>query len=142
MILYRMDEAWKENLRELDDLRHSVQNAAYEQKDPLLIYKFESYQLFSSMLDKVNKEIVSTVLKAHIPIQAEARQERQPQHHDYSKYKASKTDVDEQEGQENQPPKQEKVQPIHVGPKIDRNDPCPCGSGKKFKKCHGQNLAE
>src|ERR1035437_9402583 len=96
MILYRMDEAWKENLRELDDLRHSVQNAAYEQKDPLLIYKFESYQLFSAMLDKVNKEIVSTVLKAHIPVQAEAKQERQPQHHDYSKYKASKTDVDEQ----------------------------------------------
>jgi len=145
MILYRMDEAWKENLRELDELRQSVQNAAYEQKDPLLIYKFESYQLFSTMLDKVNKEIVSTVLKAHIPVQAEARQEQQPQRRDYSKYKASKTDVDgEQAGnaEANQPPRPEKVQPVHVGPKIDRNDPCPCGSGKKYKKCHGQGTAE
>jgi len=145
MILYRMDEAWKENLRELDDLRHSVQNAQYEQKDPLLIYKFESYQLFSAMLDKVNKEIVSTVLKAHIPVQAEAKQERQPQHHDYSKYKASKTDADETaqpNAQPNQPPRPERVQPVHVGPKIDRNDPCPCGSGKKYKKCHGQDIAE
>jgi preprotein translocase subunit SecA len=139
-----MDEAWKENLRELDDLRHSVQNAAYEQKDPLLIYKFESYQLFSAMLDKVNKEIVSTVLKAHIPVQAEAKQERQPQHHDYSKYKASKTDADEDSKPNAQPQQQrpEKVQPVHVGPKIDRNDPCPCGSGKKFKKCHGQGMTE
>lgn len=145
IILYRIDEAWKENLRELDDLRQSVQNAAYEQKDPLLIYKFESYELFRSMLDKVNKEIVSTVLKAQIPGHAEAKEAHQPKSNDYSKYKASKTDIDTPETQSpSLPPqqRQEKVQPVHVGPKVSRNDPCPCGSGKKFKNCHGQGLVE
>jgi preprotein translocase subunit SecA len=141
VILFRIDEAWKENLRELDDLRHSVQNAAYEQKDPLLIYKFESYELFRAMLDKVNKEVVSTVIKAHIPVQAQAREAQEPKPSDYSKYKASKHDLDEpqEKPHEEQKPK---LQPVHVAPKIGRNDPCPCGSGKKFKSCHGQGMVE
>jgi len=137
-----IDEAWKENLRELDDLRQSVQTATYEQKDPLLIYKFESFNLFKAMINKVNKEIVSLLMKAHIPIEdpRQVQEARARRKLDMSQYQTSKTDAPAytgDAGQESRPDQQQKVQPIRVEKKVGRNDPCPCGSGKKFKHCHG-----
>jgi preprotein translocase subunit SecA len=146
VILATIDDAWKEHLREMDDLKQSVQNASYEQKDPLLIYKLESFDLFKNMIDKVNKEVISMLMKGQIPIsqpeqvkQAQARQKL-----DMSKYQTSKTDMPSyspgsstEPGGAAPPPKQ--VQQIRVEKKIGRNDPCPCGSGKKFKQCHGRS---
>ena len=142
IVLMTIDEAWKENLRELDDLRQSVQTATYEQKDPLLIYKFESFNLFKAMINKVNKEIVSLLMKAHIPIEdpRQVQEARARRKLDMSQYQTSKTDAPAytgDAGQESRPDQQQKVQPIRVEKKVGRNDPCPCGSGKKFKHCHG-----
>ncbi|MDA3881892.1 MAG: preprotein translocase subunit SecA [Bacteroidales bacterium] len=135
-ILVSIDEAWKEHLRELDDLKQSVQNASYEQKDPLLIYKFESFSLFQAMLVEVNKEVVSSVLKAHIPVQAEATEARE-QRRTTQNLQARKDDVNEAARMQDTREKQ-KASPVRVGPKVGRNDPCPCGSGKKYKSCHGR----
>jgi preprotein translocase subunit SecA len=134
IMLGTIDEAWKEHLRELDDLKQSVQNATYEQKDPLLIYKFESFNLFQAMLDKINKQVVSILLKGHIPIRdaSEVRKADEPQRSDYSKYQTSRSDA---AGDPNR--QQARTQPVRVEKKVGRNDPCPCGSGKKFKNCHG-----
>jgi preprotein translocase subunit SecA len=146
VILATIDDAWKEHLREMDDLKQSVQNASYEQKDPLLIYKLESFDLFKNMIDKVNKEVISMLMKGQIPIsqpeqvkQAQARKKL-----DMSKYQTSKTDVPSYSpGNSTEPdgppaaPRQ--VQPVRVEKKIGRNDPCPCGSGKKYKQCHGRS---
>ncbi|MDX9696484.1 MAG: preprotein translocase subunit SecA, partial [Bacteroidales bacterium] len=134
-ILANIDEAWKEHLREMDDLKQSVQAATYEQKDPLLIYKFESYELFKTMIDKVNRSVVSTLVKGHLPIQDpdQVREAQQRRKTDYSKYQTSRTD-----GTGN-PREQQKAQPVRAEKKVGRNDPCPCGSGKKYKSCHGQN---
>ena len=141
IILVSIDDAWKEHLRELDDLKQSVQNASYEQKDPLLIYKFESFGLFQTMLEMVNKEVVSSVLKAHIPMQAEAHEEQERKRSNLSNLQAKKEDVmtpaRQQDTRENQ-----KTAPIRVAPKVGRNDECPCGSGKKFKNCHGKSGIE
>ena len=133
IILITIDEAWKEQLREMDDLKQSVQNASYEQKDPLLIYKFESFELFKKMIDKVNKEIVSAILKAHIPIHNanEVRQANDPRRMDMSKFETGR----EEALRSSEP--QKSVQPVRVEKKVGRNDPCPCGSGKKYKNCHG-----
>ena len=134
-ILANIDESWKEHLREMDDLKQSVQAATYEQKDPLLIYKFESYELFKTMIDKVNRSVVSTLVKGHLPIQDpdQVREAQQRRKTDYSKYQTSRSDGtgDTRE--------QQKTQPVRVEKKVGRNDPCPCGSGKKYKNCHGQN---
>lgn len=137
-ILATIDDSWKEHLREMDDLKQSVQNASYEQKDPLLIYKFESFNLFQTMLDKINKTVVGILLKGHIPIQdpSEIKKADEPQRQDMSRYQTSRTDVGSQNPQ-NPQQQQQRVQPVRVEKKVGRNDPCPCGSGKKYKNCHG-----
>lgn len=138
IILMMIDEYWKEHLREMDDLKQSVQNATYEQKDPLLIYKFESFQLFQVMLDKINKDVLGFLLKAHIPLRdvekdpAKLRQE-QRQKADLSNLQTSRKDLVTSSGE----PKSQA--PVRVEKKVGRNEPCPCGSGKKYKNCHGAN---
>ncbi len=144
VVLGTIDEAWKEQLREMDDLKQSVQNAAYEQKDPLLIYKFESFNLFKIMIQKVNKDIVSTLMKGHIPISNpdQVREAEAARRTDMSKYSTQKSDMREiSKGRSPEPPQApQKVQPVRVEKKVGRNDPCPCGSGKKYKNCHGKGL--
>ncbi len=141
-----IDDLWKEHLRELDDLRQSVQNAAYEQKDPLLIYKFESFNLFEKMLLNINREITSFLSRAQLPLREEsdvqeARQPQAPQRglkagrqNEFDRAAAQQRQAMEQSGQ--QPQRQ---MPVHVEKKVGRNDPCPCGSGKKYKNCHGRD---
>jgi preprotein translocase subunit SecA len=131
-----IDNAWKEHLRELDDLKQSVQNASYEQKDPLLIYKFESFALFEKMLGSINKDITSFLCRATLPI-AEQQQVKET---DLPKTdnKGIKTSRKE-EVKPNNPSEPQKIQPVHVEKKVGRNEPCPCGSGKKYKNCHGKN---
>ena len=138
-LLVTIDEAWKEHLREMDELKQSVQNAAYEQKDPLLIYKFESFELFRNMIDKANKEIVSLLTKGHIPTQdpEQVREAKVPKKLDMSKFETGRANDIENAGRGNAPKEDQKVQPVRVEKKVGRNDPCPCGSGKKFKNCHG-----
>ncbi|HDR67574.1 MAG TPA: preprotein translocase subunit SecA [Bacteroidaceae bacterium] len=142
IILVTIDQAWQEHLRELDDLRQSVRNAAYEQKDPLLIYKFEAFELFSVMIDRINREVVSTLMKAHIPLRdpESVRRAEAPKKMDLSKFETSKSDVSSYNDPsgEGDPRKQLKTQPVRVEKKVGRNDPCPCGSGKKYKNCHGR----
>ncbi len=141
-----IDDAWKEHLREMDELKTSVQNAVYEQKDPLLIYKFESFQLFKKMLEEINRDVLSFLFKGFIPAQdpANVREARPPQKTDMSKLRTSHEEVPvgatvssnaAQNGSRQQPV--QKTQPVRAEPKVGRNDPCPCGSGKKFKNCHG-----
>jgi preprotein translocase subunit SecA len=134
-----IDEAWKDHLRAMDDLRNSVQMASYEQKDPLLIYKFEAFNLFKQMLLETNRNIVSFLLRAGIPVQEAPPQAARevPQHTDMSHLHSNREEQEEYYT-ENEPPK--KVTPVQAGPKIGRNDPCPCGSGKKYKQCHGKDL--
>lgn len=135
MILIGIDDSWKEHLREMDDLRQSVQNASYEQKDPLLIYKFESFGLFSNMLNNINKDSLALLLKAYIPISEgapkEEVKERRKKDVDVSKLQENRSDIS---ASATERPKQ---QPIVVEKKVGRNEPCPCGSGKKYKHCHG-----
>ncbi|MGD9928774.1 MAG: preprotein translocase subunit SecA [Mangrovibacterium sp.] len=144
IVLSTIDEAWKEQLREMDDLKQSVQNAAYEQKDPLLIYKFESFNLFKQMIQKVNKDIVSTLMKGHIPISdpSQVREAEAARRTDMSRYSTQKSEMPELAGRRQAAEKREpqKVQPVRVEKKVGRNDPCPCGSGKKYKSCHGKGL--
>jgi preprotein translocase subunit SecA len=128
-----IDESWKENLRELDDLKQSVQNATYEQKDPLLIYKFESFNLFKQMIEKINKDIVSFLMKANLPEQTSVKEEQKIAR---EKLQTGRQDVGGNPNAE--PKKQARVQPVRVEQKVGRNEPCPCGSGKKFKQCHGK----
>ncbi len=130
-----IDDAWKEHLREMDDLKTSVQNATYEQKDPLLIYKFESFELFKTMLYKINKDVTSVLLKAFIPLKEDDKiQQGRRERTDYSKYETSRQNDLVANTKEKQKP-----QPAKVEKKVGRNDPCPCGSGKKYKQCHGKN---
>jgi len=138
-ILATIDESWKEHLREMDDLKQSVQNATYEQKDPLLIYKFESFELFKNMVDLNNRSIISSLLKAQIQFSdpSEVKQARAQRRLDMSKYKTQKNDADGYDDGKGGK-KQEKLQPVRVEKKIGRNEPCPCGSGKKYKQCHGK----
>ena len=136
-----IDDAWREHLREMDDLRQSVQNATYEQKDPLLIYKFESFGLFSKMLIDVNRDVLAILNKAYIPVRdqnAEAMQRERQQRAkvDVNKLQASRMQAAAQAGQG----EQQKPMPLHAEKKVGRNDPCPCGSGKKYKNCHGKGL--
>ena len=130
-----IDNIWKDHLREMDDLKQSVQNAQYEQKDPLLIYKFESFNLFKELILKINKEIVSFLLKSGLPSNSEQIKEEKN-----SDYQSSLETSRPENNISNRQNKKEvqKNQPVRVEQKTNRNDPCPCGSGKKFKKCHGQ----
>ncbi len=137
-MLTTIDDNWREHLREMDDLKQSVQNATYEQKDPLLIYKGESYNLFEAMIDKVNAEVISILMKGFIPTkeQAESRLSRRQQAQqkvDVNKLQASRMAAAAQAGQG----EKSKPMPVHVEKKVRPNDPCPCGSGKKYKHCHG-----
>ena len=145
-----IDDAWKEHLRAMDDLRQSVQTAGYEQKDPLVIYKIEAFGAFKQMDDQVNKDIVSFLAHCHIPAEQnqETRiQEERKRRTDMSKMRQRKAEFagagagPEYLSQENDyidPSENVKQEPIRVGPKVGRNDPCPCGSGKKYKHCHGK----
>lgn len=150
ILLHTIDEQWKEHLREMDDLRQSVQNASYEQKDPLLIYKLESYGLFKNMVDSMNKKAVSILMRGQIPIQEpENIQEATapPQKTDYSRLKTEKQELQSNPSSPRQqqqphgasmpstPPAKE---PIRAEKTPERNAPCPCGSGKKYKNCHGR----
>ena len=144
ILLHTIDEAWKENLRELDELRQSVQNASYEQKDPLLIYKLESYNLFKTMIDNINKKSISILMRGQIPIREpeSVRKAETQKRHDYSKYRAQRDSLDggspaRRAGSDRE---QRQLEPVRVEKKVGRNDPCPCGSGKKYKNCHGRGL--
>ncbi len=132
--LGNIDNAWKDHLREMDDLKQSVQGAAYEQKDPLLIYKFESFELFKRMLQRVNKDIISFLGKAHLPVKDPDQIERgtERERTDMSKMQTGRSDIPGRGAA------RQKVQPVRVEKKVGRNEPCPCGSGKKYKQCHGK----
>ena len=156
VVLHTIDEAWKEHLREMDELRHSVQNASYEHKDPLLIYKLESYNLFKTMVDTMNRKTASILMRGQIPVREEpteeekrAMAERQaaaqrrsigvrqaaPEvRQDMSRYRTEKSDLSG--NTETRGPQQ----PVRTEKRVGRNDPCPCGSGKKYKNCHGKGL--
>lgn len=149
-----IDNAWKEHLRAMDDLKQSVQTASYEQKDPLVIYKIEAFNLFKRMESDLNKEIVQFLCHASLPVedQQQVRQAAPPRRTDMSRMRQSKVDpdhapasgggYDDMAGEAYHDPSGGDVaikqEPVKVGPKIGRNDPCPCGSGKKFKQCHGR----
>ncbi|ADQ78540.1 protein translocase subunit secA [Paludibacter propionicigenes WB4] len=142
-LLYVIDDEWKEHLRQLDELRNSVQNASYEQKDPLLIYKLESFGLFKEMIDSMNRKVLAILMRGQIPMREpeQVREARPSQRMDLSKYKTQKDDAD---SRSEDPTKQDTRElqhhePIRVEKKVGRNDPCPCGSGKKYKNCHGAN---
>jgi preprotein translocase subunit SecA len=145
-ILVTIDEAWKEHLRELDDLRQSVQNASYEQKDPLLIYKFESFELFKTMVGKVNRDVASMLMKATIPLRDpnEVQRAHAPRRLDMSRMQTRKSEYagggNEQPGMQDTRERQKPETFVRTEKKVGRNDPCPCGSGKKYKACHGANV--
>lgn len=174
VLLVTIDELWKEHLRELDQLRQSVQNASYEQKDPLVIYKVESFHLFEAMLNQLNVKAMSTLMRGQIYVQqappqdtargqspagGDASEANRPQpsrpapelkraaperREDYSKYQASRENLPGEAAQraaaQGAGRPQQPTQPVKAGPRINRNDPCPCGSGKKYKNCHGRGL--
>ena len=132
-----IDNAWKEHLRELDDLKESVQNATYEQKDPLVIYKLESFNLFKAMLERINEDVISFLMRADIPTQdPNTVRESRPQGIDKSKIREQRQDLLAQSHSDTQ--QRQVTQPIRKEVKVGRNDPCPCGSGKKYKNCHGR----
>ena len=176
IVLHMIDEAWKEHLREMDELRHSVQNASYENKDPLLIYKLESYNLFKSMVDTMNRKTAAILMRGQIPVREEPTEEQRQaieaqrralaerqaavakaiaeererrriavqqagpeRHEDMSRYQATKADPNGNDAQAAEAPRP-KPAPVRAEKRVGRNDPCPCGSGKKYKNCHGQGL--
>ena len=138
-----IDDSWKEHLREMDELKQSVQNAVYEQKDPLLIYKFESFELFKKLVDEVNRDTMSFLFKGVIAVQEpqQVKQAAGPPKQDLSKLKTSHEEFNggrpNAQGQTQQAPPPRKSEPVRAEIKVGRNDPCPCGSGKKYKNCHG-----
>ena len=143
ILLHTIDEAWKEHLRDLDQLRQSVQNASYEQKDPLLIFKLESFGLFKEMINTINTKTVSILMRGQIPMRDPQQvKEAVPEtRQDYSRYRTQKDQIGggaqpNSGAQPNAP--QHRPEPLKAAPKIGRNDPCPCGSGKKYKNCHGR----
>ncbi len=133
-----IDEYWKDHLRDMDELRNSVQNATYEQKDPLLIYKFESFELFKQLIQKINSDISAFIVKANLPIQepSQVKEAQKPRRSDSARYKEERTDLLSQAGRTSEP---KVTTTVRVEKKVGRNDPCPCGSGKKYKNCHGQD---
>lgn len=137
--LSTIDDLWKEQLREMDELKQSVQNASYEQKDPLLIYKFESFELFKKMIQRINKDVGSYLIKADVFMQNNAalQEVKMPRGLDRSQMKEERGDMLSQAHSDTQ--EKQKPQPVKVEKRVGRNDPCPCGSGKKYKHCHGKN---
>lgn len=159
IILHMIDESWKEHLREMDELRNSVQNASYENKDPLLIYKLEAYNLFKAMVENMNRKTVSVLMRGQIPVRDEAEQRVQvsqaaPERRtDLSRYRTQKDEITQNRASGNDDgnvypqgqrppvgPQKQHHEPVRVEKRVGRNDPCPCGSGKKYKNCHGQGL--
>jgi preprotein translocase subunit SecA len=144
ILLHSIDEAWKEHLREMDELRQSVQNVSYENKDPLLIYKLESYSLFKNMVDTMNKKAISILMRGQIFIQGQDIREAAPERKtDYSRYRTQKDELAESRRVQGEVARrdtraQQKTAPIRVEKTVGRNDPCPCGSGKKYKNCCGR----
>ena len=156
-----IDNEWKEHLREMDELRRSVQNAALEQKDPLLIYKLESFNLFKAMIERINGEVVGFLTKAGLPTAQPNVQQAPAQRAPQQRLQTSRTEVPQYAGGSRTqapqqarpaaggpmppprgpmgPPPPRNTQPVRVEKKVGRNDPCPCGSGKKFKQCHGKD---
>ena len=146
IMLHVIDEAWKENLRELDELKHSVQNASYEQKDPLLIFKLESVNLFDSMVNKINDKTLSILMRGQIPVREpeqvreapiETRAQRRQQ-----QYQENRTELGDrnQQAAAQHDTRAQRREPVRAEHTVGRNDPCPCGSGKKFKNCHGRDM--
>ncbi|MDR2917076.1 MAG: preprotein translocase subunit SecA [Tannerella sp.] len=161
IILHMIDESWKEHLREMDELRNSVQNASYENKDPLLIYKLEAYNLFKAMVENMNRKTVSVLMRGQIPVREESEEQRvqvsqaAPERRtDLSRYRTQKDEIAQSRSdrgnddgtvypQGQRPPvgpQKQHQEPVRVEKRVGRNDPCPCGSGKKYKNCHGQGL--
>ena len=136
--LTMIDEQWKEHLREMDDLKQSVQNATYEQKDPLLIYKFESFNLFKSVLEKISRDVIAFMVRAQLPVRQNGnepiKEQAERRRTDMSRMRTGRSDLATNAGE----PKSNA--PVRVEKKVGRNDPCPCGSGKKYKNCHGKDL--
>ena len=145
VMLHIIDDCWKENLRQLDELRHSVQNASYEQKDPLLIFKLESANLFDTMVNEMNGRISAILTRGQIPVPEmqqevkEAPEEQRPQQR-YEEHKDDLTDTAQQQAASQDTREKQPQQPYVADKMPGRNDPCPCGSGKKFKNCHGKGL--
>jgi len=144
ILLHTIDDAWKENLRELDELKHSVQNASYEQKDPLLIFKLESVNLFDSMVSKINNNTISVLMRGQIPVQEpqqvrEAAPEQAPKRNQYKEEKVDLNDPDQQAAAAQDTRAQQKTEPYRAEKTVGRNDPCPCGSGLKYKNCCGKD---
>ena len=148
ILLHTIDNAWKENLRDLDELKHSVQNASYEQKDPLLIFKLESVTLFDKMINKINDQTVSILTRGQLDVQAQPENNvkvapdpkanrPKPQ---YNESKVDLNDPNQQAAAQHDTRENVKREPVRVEKSVGRNDLCPCGSGKKFKHCHGKNL--
>ena len=149
IILAMIDNSWKEHLREMDDLKQSVQGAVYEQKDPLLIYKFEAFELFKQMIDRTNRDAINFLIKGNLPTQnpEQAKVQNAPQKQtDQPKLQMSRSEIGSGSNRVAQRPpmpgqntqEQQITQPIIAEKKVGRNDPCPCGSGKKYKQCHGK----
>ena len=145
ILLHTIDEGWKENLRELDELKHSVQNASYEQKDPLLIFKLESVKLFDNMVNKINNQTISVLMRGQIPVpdpdqvRAAAPESPAPRQQ-YRETKQDLNDPNQQAAANRDTREPQRHEPVRVQKTPGRNDPCPCGSGKKFKNCHGRGL--
>ena len=138
IILYYIDDYWKQHLRDMDDLRQSVQNATYEQKDPLVVYKLESYNLFTEMLENLNEHVLSFLLRAFIPLRdaSDAREARPAQQPNRNLRQMRHTDP----SQLSTNGEQRSRMPVRVEKQVGRNDPCPCGSGLKYKNCHGKGI--
>ena len=145
VILAMIDDSWKEHLREMDDLKQSVQNASLEQKDPLVVYKLESFNLFREMIARTSKNIISFLMKGGLPIEENRNQKPQLQQARFTQQqvqqKPTEKLVESRNEEETSEPQKPKQQPVRVEQKIGRNDLCPCGSGKKYKSCHGVGLA-
>ena len=144
IILHIIDDAWKENLRELDELKHSVQNASYEQKDPLLIFKLESVNLFDAMVSKINNNTVSVLMRGQIPVQEpqEVRQAApEPAPRPRQQYREEKAGLEDkaQKAAASRDTREARQEPVRAEKTVGRNDPCPCGSGLKYKNCCGKN---
>ena len=138
ILLLAIDDHWQQHLLAMDELKQSVQNASYEQKDPLLIYKFEGFELFERMISELNRDILRTLLKAHIPID-EGNDAQEPTRHEQPKRPAQKLQAGRSDTYTSNPQPPQPNQPVvNSDPKVGRNDPCPCGSGKKYKNCHGR----
>ena len=133
LILLQIDDKWKQHLRDMDDLRQSVQNAAYEQKDPLVVYKLESYNLFASMLETLNKDVLSFLLRADLFLRTEQPQRVAPPPRQATQLQTNRNNLTTNG-------EQKANAPVIAGKQVGRNDPCPCGSGKKYKNCHGKGI--